>query len=71
MDLDVLRENLKPVLLRRTRSAVMKDLPSRTTEIVRIAPTAEQLDLDGAQMRIVSSIVRKAYISEMDLLRLQ
>ena len=70
-DLDLLRENLKPVLLRRTRSAVMKDLPARTTQIVRIPPTAEQLDCDGAQMRIVSSIVCKRYISEMDLLRLQ
>lgn len=70
-DLDLLRESLKPVLLRRTRSAVMKDLPPRTTEIVRIAPTAEQLDIDGAQMQIVSTIVRKRYISEMDLLRLQ
>jgi SNF2-related domain/Helicase conserved C-terminal domain/SWIM zinc finger len=70
-DLDLLRESLKPVLLRRTRSGVMKDLPPRTTEIVRIAPTAEQLDIDHAQMRIVSSIIRKKYISEMDLLRLQ
>jgi SNF2 family DNA or RNA helicase len=67
----VLRESLKPVLLRRTRSAVMKDLPPRTTEIVRIPPTDEQLGIDLAQMRIVSSIVSKKYISEMDLLRLQ
>ncbi len=70
-DLDTLRERLKPILLRRTRSAVMKDLPPRTTEIVRIAPTDEQACIDLAQMQIVSSIVRKAYISEMDLLRLQ
>jgi SNF2 family DNA or RNA helicase len=70
-DLDALRENLKPVLLRRTRAAVIKDLPARTTEVVRIPPTEEQLANDGAQMRIVSSIVRKRYISEMDLLRLQ
>jgi hypothetical protein len=70
-DLDRLRESLKPVLLRRTRSAVMKDLPPRTTEIVRIAPTAEQLEIDQAQMQIVSTIVSKKYISEMDLLRLQ
>jgi SNF2 family DNA or RNA helicase len=67
----VLRENLKPVLLRRTRATVMKDLPPRTTEIVRIPPTDEQLGIDGAQMRIVSSIVAKKFISEMDLLRLQ
>src|SRR5229473_6127855 len=70
-DLDLLRENLKPVLLRRTRSAVLKDLPPRTTEIVRIAPTGEQLEIDQAQMQIVSTIVSKKYISEMDLLRLQ
>jgi SNF2 family DNA or RNA helicase len=70
-DLDLLRERLKPVLLRRTRSAVMKDLPPRTTEIVRVAPTDEQAGIEQAQMQIVSSIVRKKYISEMDLLRLQ
>ena len=70
-DLDLLRERLKPVLLRRTRSAVMKDLPPRTTEIVRIAPTDEQVGIELAQMQIVSAIVRKSYISEMDLLRLQ
>jgi SNF2 family DNA or RNA helicase len=50
---------------------VMKELPQRTTQVIRISPTAEQLEIDGAQMRIVSSIVSKAYISEMDLLRLQ
>jgi SNF2 family DNA or RNA helicase len=70
-DLDLLRERLKPVLLRRTRSAVMKDLPPRTTEIVRVAPTDEQAGIEAAQMQIVSTIVRKKYISEMDLLRLQ
>jgi ERCC4-related helicase len=70
-DLDALRERLKPVLLRRTRSAVLKDLPPRTTEVVRIAPTDEQAGIELAQMQIVSSIVRKKYISEMDLLRLQ
>ncbi len=40
--LDVLRESLKPILLRRTRESVMLELPERTTEIVRIRPTDEQ-----------------------------
>lgn len=66
-----LREQLKPILLRRTRGQVMKDLPERTTEVVRIPATDEQLELHRAHMRIVSSIVRKTFISEMDLLRLQ
>lgn len=66
-----LRERLKPILLRRTRESVMQDLPPRTTEIVRIVPTEEQVDLNATHMRVISSIVRKAFITEMDLLRLQ
>ena len=66
-----LRERLKPILLRRTRASVMRDLPPRSTEVMHIAPTEEQLDLHGAHLRIVSSIVRKPYINEMDLLRLR
>ncbi len=70
-NLDELRERLKPVLLRRTRKTVMKELPSRTTEIRKIPPTEEQLDLHQAQMKIIRRIISKRYISEMDLLRLQ
>ncbi len=70
-NLDQLRENLRPILLRRTRDSVLQQLPPRTNEIVRIPPTDEQLELHGSNMRIVSMVTRKAYISEMDLLRLQ
>ena len=70
-NLSELRKRLQPILLRRTRASVMQDLPPRTTEIMRIAPTEEQVDLHRAHLRIVSSIVRKPYISEMDLLRLR
>ena len=66
-----LRERLGPILLRRTRDGVLDELPPRTTEIVRIAPTEEQLDLHNGHMQIVSSIINKPFISEMDLLRLQ
>jgi len=70
-NLDQLRENLRPILLRRTRDSVLQQLPPRTNEIVRIPPTDEQLELHASHMRTVSMITRKAYISEMDLLRLQ
>lgn len=49
----------------------MKQLPPRTDEVIRIAPTDEQYDINRAQKMIIQSIVNKAYISEMDLLRLQ
>ncbi len=70
-NLDELRERLRPILLRRTREGVLDELPPRTTEIVRIPPTGEQLALHDGNMQIVSMITRKRYITEMDLLRLQ
>ncbi len=70
-NLDQLRERLRGVLLRRTRDSVLQQLPPRTTELVRIPATEEQNALHAAHMRIVQMITRKAFISEMDLLRLQ
>ena len=70
-NLDQLRQRLHGILLRRTRDSVLQQLPPRTTELVRIPATEEQEALHAAHMRIVQMITRKAYISEMDLLRLQ
>ncbi len=70
-NLDQLRENLRPILLRRTRESVLQQLPPRTSEIVRIPPTDEQAAMHAAHMQTVSMIARKSFISEMDLLRLQ
>ena len=70
-NLGELREKLGPVMLRRTRASVMKQLPPRTTEIVRVQPTAEQLELHRGWMLVVHTIIEKKYISEMDLIRLQ
>ena len=70
-NLDHLRENLRPILLRRTRESVLQQLPPRTTDIVRIAPTEEQIVLHRAHMRVVNQITRKKFLTEMDLLRLQ
>ncbi|MFV1967164.1 MAG: DEAD/DEAH box helicase [Pirellulaceae bacterium] len=70
-NLDSLRENLKPILLRRTREAVLDELPPRTTEIVRIPPTDEQSELHNSHMRTVTLIANKPYVTEMDMLRLR
>lgn len=69
--LDELREQLKPILLRRTRDMVMKQLPPRNTEFLHIPPTDEQRAMHAWHMQIVASITRKPFISEMDLLRLR
>jgi superfamily II DNA or RNA helicase len=70
-NLDKLRTKLKPLLLRRTRKSVIKQLPPRTTQILRIPPTEEQLDLQKGHRMIIQTIIQKKYLTEMDLLRLQ
>ncbi|MFM9965588.1 MAG: DEAD/DEAH box helicase [Planctomycetaceae bacterium] len=70
-NLDQLRETLRPVLLRRTRESVKLQVPPRTDEYLRIPPTDEQLVLHNGFLNIVAQIVRKPFISEMDLLRLR
>ncbi len=69
--LDELRQQLKPILLRRTRESVRLELPARSVEILRIAPTDEQKALHDAHMQTVAQIVRKPFFTEMDLLRLR
>ncbi len=69
--LDKLREKLSPILLRRTRDKVMKQLPPRIDEVIRIAPTDEQFEINRSQKMVIQSIINKKYFSEMDLLRLQ
>jgi superfamily II DNA/RNA helicase len=49
----------------------MQQLPERTTEIVRIRPTDEQKGLSDEHVARAAQIASKAYITEMDLLRLQ
>ncbi|MDR1611291.1 MAG: DEAD/DEAH box helicase [Planctomycetota bacterium] len=66
-----LRERLEPILLRRTRDMVMRELPERHTEIIRIPPSEEQMILHRANLNIVAQVVAKSFISEMDLLRLR
>lgn len=70
-NLDELRKKLKPIMLRRTRQQVIKDLPPRTNKILRIPPTEEQLDLQKGHRQIIQTIIQKRYLTEMDLLRLQ
>lgn len=70
-NLDQLRQTLQPILLRRTRAGVLAELPPRTSEIVRIPPTNEQLDMHNTHLQTASRIAAKKYLTEMDLLRLQ
>ncbi|MFW6367034.1 MAG: DEAD/DEAH box helicase, partial [bacterium] len=70
-NLEELRRVLSSLLLRRTRAEVLSELPPRQTEVIKIPPTEEQLNIDTSQRKIIGEILGKKYVTEMDLLRLQ
>jgi superfamily II DNA/RNA helicase len=49
----------------------MRELPPRQTEIIKVPATELQQDLHDSHLRIISQIIRKPYLTEMDFLRLQ
>jgi superfamily II DNA/RNA helicase len=50
---------------------VLEELPPRATEIMRIPPTEEQIELHNSHKKIIRTIITKKYLTEMDMLRLQ
>ncbi|MEM8913229.1 MAG: DEAD/DEAH box helicase, partial [Planctomycetota bacterium] len=69
--LDRLRETMRPILLRRTRAEVARQLPERTDQIIRCEITAEQKEIHDGAMTTVAQIANKKFMTEMDRLRLQ
>src|SRR5258708_3374852 len=68
--LDRIRGQLAPVLLRRTRQKVLKDLPERTDQIFRVPLTPQQAEPYFEQSDIVAQLMRKwekqGWLSEID-----
>ena len=72
--LDRIRGQLAPVLLRRTRQEVLKELPERTDQIFRVPLTNEQAEPYFEQSDILAQIMRRwekqGWLSEIDQKRL-
>lgn len=68
--LDRIHSQLTPILLRRTRQQVLKQLPQRTDQIFRVPLTAEQAGPYFEQSDILASLMRKwerqGWLSEID-----
>jgi superfamily II DNA/RNA helicase len=58
-NLDQVREKLAPILLRRRRDEVLKDLPPRTDKIFRVSMTPQQSSYYGDQQMVVAALMRK------------
>jgi len=71
--LDRIHGQLAPILLRRTRQEVLKDLPERTDRILHVSLTPQQAEPYWEQSDILRSLMRKwerqGWLSETDLRR--
>jgi SNF2 family DNA or RNA helicase len=72
--LDRIHDQLAPVLLRRTRQEVLKDLPKRTDRILHVPLTPQQAEPYWEQNDILAALMRKwerqGWLSEIDLRRI-
>ncbi len=72
--LDQIHDRLAPVLLRRTRQEVLKDLPKRTDQIRHVTLTPQQAQPYWEQNDILAALMRKwerqRWLSEIDQKRI-
>lgn len=71
--LHLIHERLEPILLRRRRSDVLKQLPERTDQVFRVPLTPEQAEPYQEQNDILARLMRKwerqGWLSEIDTRR--
>ena len=69
-NLSQISESLKPILIRRTKDEVLKELPERTDQHLFVPMTQEQLDIHHSSQEIVARLVAKwrrlGFLSEED-----
>ena len=72
--LDRIHEQLSPILLRRTRPEVLKELPERTDKVFRVPLTSQQAEPYYEQSDILARLMRKweqqGWLSEIDQKRI-
>jgi len=72
--LDRIHEQLAPILLRRTRQEVLKDLPKRTDQVRQVVLTPQQAEPYWEQNDILGRLMRKwerqGWLSEIDQKRI-
>jgi hypothetical protein len=72
--LDRIHDQLAPILLRRTRQEVLKDLPKRTDQILHVQLTPQQAEPYYEQSDILAALMRKwdrqGWLSEIDQKRI-
>jgi SNF2 family DNA or RNA helicase len=68
--LDEIRERLAPILLRRRKEEVMRELPGRVENHLYVGMTPQQLDPHEGYRQTIGRILRKKVLTEVDYQRI-
>ncbi|MDR1608760.1 MAG: DEAD/DEAH box helicase [Deltaproteobacteria bacterium] len=69
--LNAIKASLGPIFLRRTRAEVLTELPPREVSVFPVEATEEQLEIHNHHIRMVTRVIKKPFLTEMDFLRLK
>ena len=70
-NLDMLKDKLKPILIRRKKEEVLKDLPKEVVNNYYIDLTDEQQEIHGGYARSLIPLLNKKFLTPMDMRRIQ
>jgi superfamily II DNA or RNA helicase len=70
-NLDLLKEKLKGIVIRRKKEDVLRDLPDEVVNNYYIDLNREQLEMHGGFARSLMPLINKKYLTPMDLRKIQ
>ncbi|MCP4115582.1 MAG: DEAD/DEAH box helicase family protein [Desulfobacteraceae bacterium] len=70
-NLDLLKEKLKGIVIRRKKEDVLKDLPDEVVNNYYIDLSREQLEMHAGYARSLMPLINKKYLTPMDLRKIQ
>ena len=70
-NLDLLKEKLKGIVIRRKKTDVLKELPREVVNNYYVDLNDEQLEIHGGYARSLMPLINKKYLTPMDLRRIQ
>lgn len=70
-NLDVVRQKLTPLVIRRKKEDVMDDLPEQVTNNYYIELTKQQIEIHQGYLRVLLPLLNKKFLTPIDMRRIQ
>jgi len=70
-NLDLLHQKLKPIVIRRRKEEVLKDLPAEVTNNYYLDLTSEQAEIHAGYAQLLGPLLNKKILTPLDMKRIQ